>query len=366
MQHVFVLGSGQIGSLIGCMLNKCNDYEVRLVDNDPNVGNRLEQWFGKNHLPFVQANANNPEQLAILFKQYRTTAVVSALPYYCNVTVARVAQECNIHYFDLTEDIAVTSSIREIAGGSKKAFVPQCGLAPGFINVAAKAIIDKFQSPQTVKLRVGALPQYPSNLLKYALTWSTDGLINEYGNPCPCIVDGKLFERQPLDGLEEIEIDGTVYEAFHTSGGLGSLADTYRGKVLHMDYKTIRYPGHCDKMRLLMNELRLNSDRDTLKRLLENALPRTVQDVVVVFVSVFGFQNGSLYEESYVNKFYPQEIAGRLWSAIQVTTAAGLCSVLDHVLGSSKPYTGFISQEQLHFQDILTGRFGKFFNCNDG
>ncbi len=139
-------------------------------------------------------------------------------------------------------------------------------------------------------------------------------------------------EVLPLEGLEEIEIDGQLYEAFNTSGGLGSLAESFGAGVESMDYKTIRYPGHCEQMRLLMNGLKLNQDRGTLKRILENAVPQTLQDVVIIYVAVTGMQDGELREENYVNKVYPQVIAGRLWSAIQVTTAAGLCAVLDLVL----------------------------------
>ena len=102
-----------------------------------------------------------------------------------------------------------------------------------------------------------------------------------------------------------------------------------------MDYKTIRYPGHCAQMRLLMNDLKLNQDRGTLKRILENAVPQTLQDVVIVYAAVTGMQNGELREENYVSKIYPQIIAGRLWSAIQVSTASGLCAVLDLVLDAS-------------------------------
>ena len=93
-----------------------------------------------------------------------------------------------------------------------------------------------------------------------------------------------------------------------------------------MDYKTIRYPGHCEQMRLLMNDLKLNQDRGTLKRILENAVPQTLQDVVIVYAAVTGMQHGELREENYVSKIYPQIIAGRLWSAIQVSTASGICA----------------------------------------
>ena len=211
------------------------------------------------------------------------------------------------------------------------------------------------------RLRVGALPAYPNNVLKYALTWSTDGLINEYGNPCFAIADRRLVEAAPLEGLEEIEIDGTLYEAFNTSGGLGSLGETYGSRCEQMNYKTIRYPGHCEQMRLLMNDLKLNHDRATLKRILENAVPQTLQDVVIVYVAVSGRQDGELREENYVNKIYPQEILGRLWSAIQVTTSAGITAVVDLVLAKPEAYRGFVRQEQFRLPDVLGNRFGAWY-----
>jgi len=209
-----------------------------------------------------------------------------------------------------------------------------------------------------VRLRVGALPQHPHNVLKYSLTWSTEGLINEYGNPCEAMADGRAVEVRPLEGLEEIEIDGTLYEAFNTSGGLGSLAQTFGQRCESMDYKTIRYPGHCAQMRLLMNDLKLNQDRSTLKRILENAVPQTLQDVVIVYAAVTGFQGGELREENYVSKIYPQIIAGRLWSAIQVTTASGLCAVLDLVMSHPERFHGLVTQETFRLPDILANRFG--------
>ena len=239
--------------------------------------------------------------------------------------------------------------------------MPQCGLAPGFISIAAAELITHFDQVRAVKMRVGALPQHPNNVLKYSLTWSTEGLINEYGNPCQAITDGRMTEVAPLEGLEEIEIDGTLYEAFNTSGGLGSLAETHGARTESMNYKTIRYPGHCEQMRLLMNDLKLNHDRKTLKHILENAVPQTLQDVVIVYAAVTGTQDGQLREENYVNKIYPQVIAGRLWSAIQVTTAAGITAVVDLVLEKKGKYQGFVAQEQFRLTDILANRFGRYY-----
>ena len=120
-------------------------------------------------------------------------------------------------------------------------------------------------------MRVGALPQFPTNELKYNLTWSTDGLINEYCNPCEAIHDGKSIDVLPLEGLEHFSLDGVDYEAFNTSGGLGTLCETLEGQVRELNYKTVRYPGHRDLMAFLMNELRLSERRELLKDILENA-----------------------------------------------------------------------------------------------
>jgi len=308
-----------------------------------------------------ELDASDTAALAAELGKHPVDAVVSSLPYYCNPAVARAARDAGIHYFDLTEDVEVTRQVCELAEGADHAFVPQCGLAPGFVSIAANELITHFDSLRTVKLRVGALPQHPNNVLKYSLTWSTEGLINEYGNPCLAIADGRLVEVAPLEGLEAIEIDGTSYEAFNTSGGLGSLADTYGGRCEQMNYKTMRYLGHCEQMRLLMNDLKLNHDRGTLKRILENAVPQTLQDVVVIYVAVTGLQEGELREENYVNKVYPQEIAGRLWSAIQVTTAAGITAVMDLVLSDPAAYRGFVRQEQFRLPQILENRFGSWY-----
>jgi saccharopine dehydrogenase-like NADP-dependent oxidoreductase len=361
MHKVLVLGAGKIGSLICGLFAGSGDYEVHVADVDERVARAVVEAHDVDGLHAHGFDASDAAALAAHLKAHPVEAVVSSLPFYCNVAVAEAARAAGASYFDLTEDVAVTRGVRRVADGADTAFVPQCGLAPGFISIAANALIGHFDELRYVKLRVGALPQHPNNVLKYSLTWSTEGLINEYGNPCEAIANGRAVEAAPLEGLEEIEIDGTLYEAFNTSGGLGSLGDTYGRRAEGMDYKTIRYPGHCAQMRLLMNDLKLNQDRATLKRILENAVPQTLQDVVIVYVAVTGRQSGELREENYVSKIYPQVIAGRLWSAIQVTTAAGITAVVDLVLASPGRYRGFVRQEDFRLTDVLDNRFGRYY-----
>ena len=288
MKQVAVLGAGKIGALISWLLAHSGDYHVHVGDMLPEALQHFERELSHPNIQAHPVDIMERPALVRFLREIRVEAVISALPFYCNRQVAEAAGELNLHYFDLTEDVEVARAVRKISEKASTAFVPQCGLAPGFISIVAGDIMCRFVELDTVKLRVGALPQNPSNALKYALTWSTNGLINQYANPCQAIENGLPVTLQPLEGYESVELDGSPYEAFNTSGGLGTLAENYAGKVKKMNYKTLRYPGHCEKMRFLMNDLELRRDRETLARILENAVPRTLQDVVLLYVSVSG------------------------------------------------------------------------------
>jgi len=210
-------------------------------------------------------------------------------------------------------------------------------------------------------MRVGALPQYPSNALNYNLTWSTDGVINEYIEPCEAIVESALIEVPALEEREEFSLDGVTYEAFNTSGGLGTLCETLKGKVRTLNYKTIRYPGHAAIMKALLNDLGLRHRREVLKDIFENALPATTQDVVIIFVTVSGRKNGRLIQETYANKVYSAPIAGSLHSAIQITTAGSICAVLDMLADGSLRAKGFVRQEEIALDAFLANRFGHYY-----
>ena len=231
-------------------------------------------------------------------------AVLSAAPYHLTTLIAEAAADAKVHYLDLTEDVEFDAQVREIAARGELAFIPQCGLAPGFISIVANDLASRFDTLDSVRMRVGALPQYPSNALNYNLTWSTDGVINEYIEHCEAIVDGELVEVPALEEREEFSLDGVTYEAFNTSGGLGTLCETLKGKVRTLNYRTIRYPGHAAIMKALLNDLGLRHRREVLKDILENALPTTMQDVVIIFVTVSGRSDGRLVQETYAHKVY--------------------------------------------------------------
>ena len=355
MTDVLLLGAGKIGAAIGELLTATGDYSVTVGDSEPAMLDLLDIA----RVRVEQVDATRPADLRQAM--HGREVVVSALPFYLNPGVAEAARAAGCHYFDLTEDVETTRRVRAVAEGAPVAFVPQCGLAPGFISIVAYALAQRFDKLRNVWMRVGALPQFPDNALKYNLTWSTDGLINEYCNPCDAIRDGRRIEVLPLEGLENFSLDGVDYEAFNTSGGLGTLAETLAGKVENLNYKTVRYPGHCALMKMLVRDLRLGERRELLKNVLETAVPMTKQDVVLVFVSVHGFTEGRLTQETYAKKIYSREVGGHLWSAIQITTAAGVCAMVDLLRAGRLPQRGFVRQEDVALDDFLANRFGRYY-----
>ena len=355
MHSILVIGAGKIGSTIVDMLHDSGDYAVTVADSSAAA---LEA-VAKDGVRTVQLDFSDAVALQNALKGHY--AVLSAAPYHLTGHVAQAARLADVNYFDLTEDVATTRMVKELAEGAPTAFVPQCGLAPGFISIVAHDIASRLDTLDTVRLRVGALPQYPSNALSYNLTWSTDGVINEYIERCEAVVDGRLREVPAMEELEEFSLDGTRYEAFNTSGGLGTLCETLAGEVRSLNYKTIRYPGHCDLMRVLLNDLQLRHRREVLKDILEKAVPATLQDVVIVFVTVTGERGGRRVQETYARKIYGQTVAGVERTAIQVTTAAGICAMLDLLVEGRLPAAGFRRQEEVALPDILANRFGRIY-----
>lgn len=353
---VAIVGAGLIGHTIARMLRGTGDYEVAAFDRDPVALEKLAaQGISTYRVDSADANA-----LKAALQGF--DALVNALPYYLAVNVAAAAKAAGVHYFDLTEDVRATHAIRSLADGAAHAFMPQCGLAPGFIGIAAHELANRFSQIRDVKMRVGALPQFPTNALKYNLTWSVDGLINEYCQPCEAIRDSRKQWVQPLEGLEHFSLDGTEYEAFNTSGGLGTLCETLSGRVETLDYKSVRYPGHRDLMQFLLEDMRLASDRDTLKSMMRRAVPSTAQDVVLIFVTVTGMRDGQLVQEVFTRKVFAKHVCGVAMSAIEITTAGAMCAVLDLFRENRLPRSGFIRQEQVSMREFLANRFGRLYD----
>lgn len=351
MKKILTLGLGKVGTLVGVLLSK--NFTVTGLDKT--------QPHYDFDLPFdvIEGDVTDLKVMRKLLTEH--DAVVSALPYFLNKDIAQLAHELGKHYFDLTEDVPTTNYIRELSKTATSIMAPQCGLAPGLIGIIGADLTKAFTRLRDIELRVGALPRYPNGQMAYSFTWSPAGVINEYLNDAEAIHNGERKMVTSLDGLEYINIEGQEFEAFSTSGGLGTMCETYEGKVDTLNYKTIRYPGHAKLMRFLMYELIMKEDKQLLEDILKNAKPPVKEDVVYVYAVVEGWQEERLFRNEYFRGFHPIEIDGQQWRAISWTTAASITSVVEMVANGSLPQQGFIKQEDIPFTAFLETSTGQYF-----
>jgi saccharopine dehydrogenase-like NADP-dependent oxidoreductase len=165
-----------------------------------------------------------------------------------------------------------------------------------------------------------------------------------------------------MEWNEKLFISGIQLEAFTTSGGLGTMCETYLGKVDNLDYKSIRYPGHVQQMNFFFHELLMREDRRKAGEILTNAKPPVNDDVVYIHASAEGLKGTQLFRDEFVNAYYPIPIDGKRWRAISWTTAASACAVIEMVNKGSLPDRGFIKQEDISLNDFLKTGNGRLYS----
>lgn len=338
---IVVLGLGHIGQFVVEALTKTTVY------THPVIGYDLRDGY----------DLTNPATIAQCVKH--AAVVIDTLPYQCNRGILSYAALLDIPYFNLTEDVSIIDAAK--AASSKAPIVPQCGLAPGMVSIIAARLSTEFDAVHSIKVRVGALPQAALNHLKYALTWNTAGLVNEYCNPCWVIDDQRLQQVPPLGGQETLRVFDADYEAAYTSGGIGTLAETCAqwSPVPHeVSYKTVRYPGHFDAVRVWRDDLRMGAKKDAMVSWLDETIPHTADDVVVIVIEVVGMIRGVLTSRMYSH---------RIWStphttAIQAATGYGLLAVVDAYLRGRLTTGGYVTQESLDYSAIASSHFAAAFN----
>jgi saccharopine dehydrogenase-like NADP-dependent oxidoreductase len=310
MMKIAVLGAGKVGTTIAIMLQSC-DFCTEILLSDvvqmPTM-NRTDK------LDFRSVDFNNKDEVTRLIDD--KDAVVSAAPFYLNRLIAECCADAGVAYFDLTEDISTTDHIRKLAQHSPVVFMSQCGLAPGAINIIAGSYARLFSDVRSLELRVGALP---------------------------------------LEGVERLTIDGTEYEAFNTSGGVATMCETFEGEIDDLNYKTIRYPCHRDLMVFLLQDLNLCRNRAVLTQILDQQVPLTGQDVVILYVNVVGSEQNQIMQRSFVKKIYGQVIDGTQVSAIQLSTAAGLVAILE-IFADGGLQPGLVKQEDIPLKAFFATR----------
>jgi saccharopine dehydrogenase-like NADP-dependent oxidoreductase len=352
LQRIGVLGLGKVGTLAAKLLNQ-GGFDVTGFDSHA----------PRETVPFAVQTADLVSEEGVRAATRGFDGVLSCLPYRLNKRIATAAHARGMHYFDLTEDVPTTAAIRDLSKSSRGLMAPQCGLAPGFVGIVGAAQVAAFEHCRSLRLRVGALPQHPTGLMGYAFNWSPEGVVNEYLNDCEVIEDGVRKTVSSMEWLETLYVEGIMLEAFTTSGGLGTICETYHGRVSNIDYKTMRYPGHMRLMNFFFHELLMRERRELAGEILTNAKPPVNDDIVYVHVSSEGMLDGRLQRREFVRAYRPIAIAGGAQTAIAWTTSASAVAIIEMVRDGTLTQQGFLKQEEVPLDKFLATATGRLFEA---
>ncbi|MEO0079972.1 MAG: saccharopine dehydrogenase C-terminal domain-containing protein [candidate division WOR-3 bacterium] len=302
-----ILGSGMMARAVAYDLVRQRDVpEVIVCDREPGQLQALCRWLKSPKLRIVRADVTDRRAVRRLME--RCDVAVSCVPYFYNLSLTRLAIATRTHFCDLGGNNGIVRRQLELDCRARRAnvtVVPDCGLAPGMTNILVADGVSRLDSTEVVRIRVGGLPQKPRPPFNYRLVFSAHGLINEYSEPCLVIRNWRQSWVEPLTDVEAIDFPEPFgrLEAFNTSGGSSTLPETLRGRVRSLDYKTVRYPGHCAQFRLLRELGLMDSEPVTINRrrvvprevliyLLERMLGFEQDDVVLLRVEVRGKGQG--------------------------------------------------------------------------
>ena len=307
MMKFLVLGAGMMGRAIAYDLSKYSNFDsITIADKDKQTVQSAERFLEGKNINFTSIHADDSNNVKKHFQN--VDVVISAVPYKFNYVLTKIAVETQTHFLDLGGNNDIVKKQRSLSEKAKKndvTIIPDCGLAPGMASVMTRDVVEQMDSVDYVKLRVGGLPLNPEPPLHYQIVFSPYGLINEYVEDAIVLDHGNIVVKKSMTELETINFPEPFgkMEAFLTSGGCSTLPYTYRDKISYLDYKTIRYPGHCEKFKTLLDlgfadeekikagDLRV-SPRELLAALLLEKLPINEKDVVLIKILSKGMKNG--------------------------------------------------------------------------
>lgn len=304
---LIILGSGLMGGALAYDLARSKGVTgITLADADEHRAAETAKRIGS---PLIRTRRLDVEYYdAVLEALAGHDCAIGAVSYRFNHLLSKACIETGVHYCDLGGNQDVVERQRTLHEKAEKAgvlIVPNCGLAPGWVNVLASRGAEKFENVETIQVRVGGLPQHPRPPLNYQLVFSVEGLVNEYTGESVVLRNSRRTMAPTMTEVEPIEFPppfGTL-EAFHTSGGTSLLPEMFEGKVRTLDYKTIRYPGHCERFKTLLDLGFASSEpiavgsnvmtaREMFHELLKRKLSGSGPDVVLVRVVIRGTREG--------------------------------------------------------------------------
>jgi lysine 6-dehydrogenase len=340
-----VIGAGMMGKAIAYDLCNFSNFDnITIVDKDKKTIKSAEDFLKKQDINFDLLYIKKKDDVINTFQ--KNDISISAIPYTYNLFLTKIAIETNTHFIDLGGNNTVVNQQINLDNKAKEnnvTIIPDCGLAPGMASVVVRDVVEYFDLIDYAKIRVGGLPQNPKPPLNYQIVFSPNGLINEYVEDAIVLENKKIITKKSMTELEKIPFPEPFgdLEAFNTSGGCSTLPYTYREKINYLDYKTIRYPGHCEKFLPLLKI----QPREKLIDYLKKNLASNEKDVVLMKVISKGIKDNKIMDLEYTMiDYYDEE--NNITSMMR-TTAYPVAIIAD-MIGS-----GEISKQGVHTSENI-------------
>ena len=360
MNKIAIFGAGKIGTAVYKMVLEFNKYHIyhsnsmRKPIAEPMVFDKSLPPNNINHLQhftFLDVEDSSPQSIAYRLKDLDLQVVINCLPFFLNEKLAQASILANCHYIDFTEDDAMSEKVRNLYKMTNLKCITKCGLAPGFINYVGADLVQGLEK-SGLYIYVGALPRVISNYSEdkpnYDLSWSVDGLVNEYIQPAKVKDWNKIQYVKPLQCIETVLIDGVKYESAITSGGVGTLPEDLEN-VEDVYYQTLRYPGHYDWVKREIYNT--DGDFDKLKESFLQHFTYNDDIVIVTLAEACGFVGAQATKRTWSSKYYGKNGL----SAIQATTAAGGVAILEMLIKGKWA----LRNEPINHKDISLEDFKK-------
>lgn len=365
---IIIVGAGGIGRAVGLLLAEYADFGVSLFLGDKDIAAATEaaHWIRAGSTTAVHAEAFSflpgyEDKEDHVFKN--ADIVLDCLPGSEAPRIGAIAKKHELHYVNLTEYVKETEHLKKLAKDARTGFILQSGLAPGFINILAnslyKEFVQRFRNEQVeyIGMKVGALTENAEAPHFYGFTWSPIGVATEYLKDAWIIDNFRKTKVPSLSGQNSIVINGIRYEENYTSGGAADLPDVFAGRARKLDYKTLRYPGHFDWVKEVLQQVPPGTNPvEFLEKHMLSTVPSTDRDMVVLYASVKGYDSSShLRVLEKALKIGPVKAGNVTMRAIQATTAAPMAECARMLLTGN--HKGVILQSQIDPVTYLNGPF---------
>ena len=357
--EIVIVGAGRVGIAIARLLESSDLYNTCLVCPS------FEQVRNAKNAGFNAIEASGTDEQVMEKLLQNADAVILAAPESIAERVAEIALKHDCHYFDLCENFEIAQKIRKLAEGANRAFVSQCGLAPGYVSALAYEKSKTVSKAADITVYVGVLPKIKTNRLGFGNMWSITGLVSEYTKPCKALQAGKTISLPPLTEYETLNIEGEKYEAFTTAGSLDGVIPDLESKLSSLVFKTLRYRGHLDYIEFLLDDLGYKDRLYAFPNLLMNGLKPIREDKAIVSVQTVNPDPSKPDNSSFTQIFHSRtESDGSTTSAISIVSAAHICSVLDVICSKMIAGSGPLDQSQLPLAMLAKSKFSSDLKLN--